>query len=102
MQREIAGHGLLTKWIGLFAGFFLFVIGVMFSLLALAVGLGLTLVLGVWFWWRTRALRNEAHPEGPLAEVSGRGEVIEGEAVIVEESFTRVTSNRLPTSPDHH
>lgn len=102
MQREIAGHGLLTRWIGVLAGFFLFVIGFTFSLLALAVGLGLALVLGVWFWWRTHALRKEAHTEDPLAEDSGGGEVIEGEAVIVEESFTRVTSNRLPASPDHH
>ncbi len=102
MRTGIPARGLLAKFMGALVGSVLLVFGFMFSLLVLAVAFGLALIIGVWFWWRTRSLRKEVHTDGSATDPDRRGVVIEGEAVVVEETPTRVTSNRSPASPDHH
>jgi len=92
-------HAPLARFISAFAGIFLLVVGFLFSLAALAVASSLALVVWLWFWWRTRALRSHRF-DMPSNGAGPTGEVIEGEAVVVEETFTRATSNRLPKSPD--
>lgn len=81
------------KLLALVAGVILLVLGVMFSLMLLVVFVAVGLLLGAWFFWKTRHVRkamNEARMAGhPPAD----GNVIEGEAVVVEEC--RVTETQV-------
>jgi len=80
------------KLLALVAGVILLVLGFMFSLVLLSVFVALALTLGAWFFWKTRhvrkAMREAAATRGPPPT---GGEVIEGEAVIVEEYRVRET-----------
>ncbi|WP_126445399.1 hypothetical protein [Sulfuricystis multivorans] len=102
MRSGITGSGLFAKLLGVIVGTVLLVVGFMFSLVVLAVAVVLGIAVWGWFWWRTRALRKALREAVSAGGANQAGEVIEGEAVIVEEEITRVTSNRLPGSPDHH
>ena len=81
------------KLLALVAGVILLVLGFMFSLVLLVVFVAVGLLLGAWFFWKTRHVRqamNEARMAGhPPAD----GNVIEGEAVVVEEC--RVTETQV-------
>lgn len=94
----------LAKLLSAFIGVVTLVLGAMFSLLMLAVALLVGLAVWGWFWWRMRELRRQLDEQmrenAAPASSPSRGEIIEGEAVIVEEEVTQVTSNRLPESPD--
>jgi hypothetical protein len=78
-------------------GAIVLVLGFMFSLVLLAVFVAVALMLGAWFFWKTRhvrkAMREAAATRGPPPT---GGEVIEGEAVIVEEYRVSTT----PVLPD--
>lgn len=106
MRSLMPGTGPLTRLFGALAGVVLLVIGAMFSLVVLALALAVGLAVWGWFWWKTRALRRQI--DGQMSKnaartsPSPRGEVFEGEAVVVEEELTRVISNRSTASPDHH
>jgi hypothetical protein len=116
MLTQNTSGGPLAKIFSLLAGAILLVLGLMFSLVLVGAVAVLGLGVWAWFWWKTRKLRAElsrqmnnpanGYQRGPSYEPSSApssaGTVIDGEAVVVEESFTRSTSNRLPASPDRH
>lgn len=90
--------GPLGKLVALIVGVGLLVLGFMFSLVILAVVAVAGLAAWGWFWWKTRELRQalrEQAAAGPGARetASARartgGTVIEGEAVIVEDTPPR-------------
>ena len=93
MNETRPPSSLLGKLIALVAGAILLVLGFMFSLVLLTVFVAVALMLGAWFFWKTRHVRkamNEARMAGaPPAD----GDVIEGEAVVVEEY--RVSETRV-------
>ena len=71
--------GLLGKMLAFVLSAALLVLGLMFSLVALAViALG-GLALGGWLWWKTRRLRQQLR-EAAAATADG-GQVIEGEVI---------------------
>ncbi|NWG31341.1 MAG: hypothetical protein HXY29_07585 [Rhodocyclaceae bacterium] len=105
MRRQQADPtGVFGKLLTAIAGAALLVIGFMFSVVVLAVAVVVGLGIWSWFWWKTRKLRREIdeHLRDQAADAArpAEGEVIEGEAVVVEETTIRATSNRLPASPD--
>lgn len=71
---------LLTKILAVAGGVILLVVGFMFSLVILAVIAVAGLAVWIWFWWKTRELRKtmKQRPAG--------GHVIDGEAIVVDES----------------
>jgi uncharacterized protein YneF (UPF0154 family) len=107
MRNSMQESGPFAKLLAAVGGVALLVLGFMFSLVVLAVALVVGLGVWGWFWWKTRKLRQQINeqmrenpPPGWEGPSSPAGHVIEGEAVIVEEEVTRVTSSRLPESPD--
>ncbi|MBL8383822.1 MAG: hypothetical protein JNM90_12135 [Burkholderiales bacterium] len=68
----------------------------MFSLVLLAVLLVVGVVVGGYFWWKTRALRRAMREAGgreaAMRPGARGGEVIEGEAVVVEETVSRTVT----------
>lgn len=97
-----------AKVLAAIGGVILLVIGFMFSLVVLAVAAIIGLGIWGWFWWKARKLRQQVNEQmrermrehAAHARDSSDGDIIEGEAVVVEEETTRVTANRLPESPD--
>lgn len=84
MKNTQTETGLLAKLFALVISVALLLVGFMFSVLLLAV---VAIVgLGAWgyFWWKTRALRKTIRESSQAGDV--RGQVIEGEAVVVEVS----------------
>lgn len=104
MRIPIQESGPLAKVLAAIGGVVLLVLGFMFSLVVLAVAAVVGLGIWGWFWWKTRKLRQQIQErmrdQAANAGHSASGDIIEGEAVVVEEAVTRVTSNRLPASPD--
>ncbi len=96
MNQTKPPTSLLGKLLALVAGAILLVLGFMFSLVLLSVFIALALTLGAWFFWKTRhmrkAMREAAATRGPPPT---GGDVIEGEAVIVEE-YRAVSTPVLP------
>lgn len=84
MMRSAPPTGFVGKALALVASLVLLVVGFMFSVVLLAViAVGGLLAWG-YVWWKTRALRRAMRePERPAD-----GQVIEGEAIIVEEYRT--------------
>jgi UPF0716 family protein affecting phage T7 exclusion len=77
--------GLLEKFIALIAGAILLVVGFMFSLLLFAVIVSLGLLVWGYFWWKTRKLRRAMREQAQSQSTTpAGGQVIEGEAIIVE------------------
>lgn len=102
MRSRIPESGPLTKLFSVILGGVVLVVGFMFSLVVLAVAVVGGLAVWGWFWWRTRQLRQALRARTPPYGDGSSGEVIDGEAVIVEETVTRVISSRSSASPDHH
>jgi hypothetical protein len=101
--QETGPSGLLGKLITAMVGAIVLVLGFMFSVVLIAIVVAVGLGVWAWFWWKTRKLRQHMRESMPPAwekHTAPDGNVIEGEAVIVEEDVTRVTENRLPESPD--
>lgn len=80
---------MLKNLLALLVGAILLTLGLMFSVVILAVGAVLGAVLWIYFWWRTRALRRAmaaARMNGGMHDgMDGDGVVIEGEAVRVND-----------------
>lgn len=79
LVRRPEEPGLFAKGLGVVAGAALIVLGVMFSVVLLAVLVVAGLVAWGYVWWKTRELRKAMRERPP------GGQVIEGEVVIVEE-----------------
>lgn len=94
--------GLLEKIVALVAGAILLVVGFMFSLVLLAVIVSLGLLVWGYLWWKTRKLRHALREQAQTAQraPAADGQVIEGEAVVVEvEKKTESRGkDRLPPS----
>jgi hypothetical protein len=75
--------GLFKKLLAVMLAAVLLVVGIMFSVLLLAIVIGAGLFAWGYFWWKTRALRQSIreHPPG--------GRVIDGEVVTVDEPGDR-------------
>jgi len=92
MQEPFKEPGPLGKLVALIVGAVLLVLGFMFSVVILAVVAVVLLVGGGWFWWKTRELRRIMREQAAAQAARGTrgpapadGEIIEGEAVVVEE-----------------
>ncbi|MBI5920818.1 MAG: hypothetical protein HY847_04110 [Betaproteobacteria bacterium] len=70
---------MLGKLLAAVGGTIIFVLGLMFSLVLLAVLATLGLLAWGYFLWKTRKIRKQ------MSEVQQGGQVIEGEAILVEE-----------------
>ncbi len=80
----------------LLAGAVLLVLGVLFSVVLLVVVAVVGLGVWAWLWWKTRKLRRavrDAASEAPTG-----GQIIEGEAIVVEEEHVGV-GQVLPRVP---
>lgn len=96
MSQAKPPTGPLARALALVAGAILLVLGFMFSLVLLAVFVAVGLMLGAWFFWKTRHLRKAMREAGAMRNPPPGGDVIEGEAVIVEEYRVSET----PVLPD--
>ena len=85
MSQTKPPTGPLGQIFALVAGLILLVLGFMFSLVLLAVFVAIGLTLGAWFFWKTRHLRKAMREAAAMRSPPTDGNVIEGEAVIVEE-----------------
>ena len=76
--------GFFGKVLGVVAGAALLVLGLMFSVVLLAVLVVAGLAAWAWFWWKTRNIRRQLR-EQPASAYSAPsdddGTIIEGEAV---------------------
>ena len=75
---------MFRKLFALVAGTTLLVLGFMFSLVLFAVLAVLALALGSYLAWKTRKLR-KAMREQAAHQQAASGQVIDGEAVVIEE-----------------
>lgn len=80
----------LRKAFALLVGAILLILGFMASLVVFATVAVLGLALWTYVWWKTRKLRRTMQAQAP------GGQVIDGEAVVVEE-YTVTTHNVLPS-----
>ena len=85
-----------TKILAVIAGLALLVLGFMFSLVILALIAVAGLAMWAYVWWKTRELR-KAMKQRPAG-----GHVIDGEAIVVDESRSTLIVNdvELPAKPD--
>lgn len=92
MSQTKPPTGPLAQALALVVGAILLVLGFMFSLVLLAVFVAVGLMLGAWFFWKTRHLRKAMREAGAMRNPPADGDVIEGEAVVVEEYRVSETS----------
>lgn len=83
---------MLRNVLGLLTGVVLLILGFMFSVVILAVIAVLGLAVWGYLWWKTRKLRRAMQEQAP------DGQVIDGEAIVVEE-YRVTTKNVLPGDP---
>lgn len=80
---------MLGKLIGVIATAILLILGLMFSVVVLAVVSVIGLVAFAYFWWKTRELRKAMKEHAAAAQTADGttvdGSIIEGEAVRVDE-----------------
>lgn len=74
---------MLKNLAALLVGASLLVLGVMFSVVILAVAAVLGLCLWGYVWWTTRDLRRAMRQQPPEVRTPG-GQVIDGEAIVVD------------------
>ena len=90
--------GPVQKLLTLVIGIVLLVLGLMFSVVVLIGLIVIGLLIWGYLWWKTRAIRRvlrQAQATTPAAN----GDVIEGEAVVVDEPRPAVEDH---SRPDHH
>lgn len=92
MTQPAPATSLLGKAVALVSGAILLVLGFMFSLVLVAVVAVVGLAVGAWFFWKTRHLRKAMREAGAMRSPPADGNVIEGEAVVVEEYRVSETS----------
>lgn len=102
-QAQPREPGFFTKLLTLLASVVLLIVGLMFSVLFLAVVAAVGLVVWGYFWWKTRELRKvmrQQQPGEPFSSsgTGGGGHVVDGEATVVEGEFTQVRVT-LPHDP---
>jgi UPF0716 family protein affecting phage T7 exclusion len=85
MMQASPPNTLLGKALAIIGGVILVVLGFMFSLIVVAVVAVIGLAFGAWFFWKTRHLRKALREAGAMRGPMPGGEVIEGEAIVVEE-----------------
>ncbi len=85
MTQSARQPTLLGKALALVTGAILLALGFMFSIVVVAVVAVVGLAVGAWFFWKTRHLRKAMREAGPMRRPAPDGEVIEGEAVVVDE-----------------
>lgn len=96
-QRQLPS--LLAKILAFLVGTGVFALGLMFSLVALAVVAVGGLMLWGWLWWKTRAIRQQIRAQG-LAQGSSSstdvegGQIIDGEVIRDSEAANRPESKR--------
>jgi hypothetical protein len=88
--------GFFGRVLAVIAGLVLFVLGLMFSVVIIAVAVAAGLIIWGWIWWKTRPLRRQMREQmearmaaggdtaAPAADDEGRapsGRVIEGEVI---------------------
>ncbi len=83
---------MIRNILALLVGVVLLALGFMASMVALAVIVVLGLTLGAYFWWHTRELRRT------MKERTPGGQVIDGEAIVVEE-YVAKARDVLPGDP---
>jgi hypothetical protein len=90
MPLSSSPPGPLAKFLTLIVGGILLVLGLMFSMVLFGVIVVLSLFAGGYFWWKTRHVRKvmQAAMEQAAQQGPDRGEVIEGEAVVVDDGST--------------
>jgi|688.fasta_scaffold22139_15 membrane protein implicated in regulation of membrane protease activity len=81
---------MLRKAFALLAGAILLILGFMASVVVFAIVAVLGLALWAYVWWKTRKLRQTMQAQAPTG-----GQVIDGEAVVVEE-YVVETKTILP------
>jgi UPF0716 family protein affecting phage T7 exclusion len=96
MNQANPPTSLLGQILALIAAVVVLVLGFMFSMVLLAVFLVIGLVVGAWFFWRTRHLRKAMREADAMRQPPTDGNVIEGEAIIVEE----YRADEKPVPPD--
>lgn len=91
---------MLKNLASFFTGAVLLFLGLTFSVVA--VGFIAAFGLGIWvyFWWKTRKIRRAMKNHTAPADEVVTGEVIEGEATVVEETSTVV--NKPHVQQDEH
>ncbi len=75
----------IVRALTLIAGAILLALGVMFSLVLVAAIAVVGLAFGAWFFWKTRHLRKALREAQAMRTPTPDGDVIEGEAVVVED-----------------
>ena len=90
MKRDARAPSLLRKVAGVLGGAILLLMGIMFSVVLLAVIVGIGLTAWGYLWWKSRGLRKTLRQRAPS------GQVIDGEAVVVDES----RAGQRPVLPD--
>jgi type III secretory pathway component EscV len=103
-------QAMLKNAIALLATTVLVVLGIMFSVVLLAVFAVLGIAAWAYLWWKTRKLRDamqqQAQAMAQDMAQNPEGRVIEGEAVVVEdipaltEPATSAAPSRPPSGPD--
>lgn len=94
-------RGLLAQALTLIVGLVLLTVAFMFSLVFFALVAFAGLVFWLYFWWKTRALRQQLRErmdeqvhagafEPPVSGTAASGEVIEGEAVRVVDAGRQI------------
>lgn len=83
---------MIRNILALLVGVVLLALGFMASMVALAIIAVLGLALGAWFWWHTRELRRTMKEQTP------GGQVIDGEAIVVEE-YVAKAGDVVPGDP---
>jgi hypothetical protein len=95
-HMNVQPPGFFGRVLAVIAGLVLFVLGLMFSVVIIAVALAAGLIIWGWIWWKTRALRQQMREQmeagmaagddtaAPYADDEGpapSGRVIEGEVI---------------------
>lgn len=83
---------MLKNLLAAVAGVIALILGVMFSVILLAVFTVIAVAALAFFWWKTRKLRKTVRQHPPS------GIVIEGEAIVVED-VAPAARNALPGDP---
>lgn len=106
-QLPPPGTNPISGWLGkvltVLLGSVLVILGVMFSLVALAVVAVGGMLFAGWFWWKTRALRQRMQqpPEAAAAEArDSRPQDARPRERIIEGEFTRETGAPEGSPPE--
>ena len=95
MRIHVAGRSFIGRLMAFVVATMLLILGFMFSLIVLVVLLAGVLLAVAYFHWKTRHLRKAMREQRTQAAT---GDIIEGEAVVVENDRVRARTF-LPDEP---